>query len=558
MFGQYIVDLKAEFAAYNTSKFSKDLLAGLTVAAVALPLALAFGVSSGADAASGLITAILSGFIISALSGASYQISGPTGAMTAILIVLVQKYTMQGVFIATLLAGIFLLIAGLLRFGKLVSLIPAPVITGFTSGIAVIIALGQIDNLLGVKSEGSTVIEKLLSYFHNGIQINGQTALIGLLVIAIMMLWPKKWRAKVPSSLIGIIVALFITMLFKLPIEIVGEIPKTLFPENRLYLTQLSIGRLQELIVPAISIAALGMIESLLCGAAGGRMKGEKLSADRELLAQGIGNIIIPFFGGVPATAAIARTSVAIKSGSQTRLTGIFHAAGLLISMFLLAPFMSQIPLSALAGVLIVTAWRMNEWESIRFIFQKKFKTAIAQFLITMLATVIFDLTLAIVIGVVFSVLFFMVRISDIEINLSDIDISKLEASGIVTQYHHHMTKVIYLTGPVFFTTTEKISDEVENLDQMDFVIFSMRGVPLIDTTGVQVLSELCEKLKLQGTQVMFAGIQPKVKEIMKRSGLIHDLGKDRFFWSVEKAIVAIENEMSPMEVSEEYNAAAQ
>jgi SulP family sulfate permease len=553
-----MVDLKAEFAVYTISTFSKDLLAGLTVAAVALPLALAFGVSSGADAAAGLITAILSGFIISALSGASYQISGPTGAMTAILIVLVQKYTMQGVFIATLLAGILLLIAGLLRFGKLVSLIPAPVITGFTSGIAVIIALGQIDNLLGVKSDGHTAIEKLLSYFNQGIQINGQTAIIGIMVIAIMMLWPKKWNAKVPSSLIGIMAALFITMIFKLPIEIVGDIPKTLLPENRLHLAQLTMSQMQELIVPAVSIAALGMIESLLCGAAGGRMKGEKLSADRELMAQGIGNMIIPFFGGVPATAAIARTSVAIKSGAQTRLTGIFHAAGLLISMFLLAPFMSQIPLSALAGVLIVTAWRMNEWESIQFIFEKRFKTAIAQFLITMLATVVFDLTLAIVIGVVFSVLFFMVRISDIEINLSDIDISKLEANGITTQYHHQMTKVIYLTGPVFFTTTEKISAEVENLDKRDFVIFSMRGVPLIDTTGVQVLGELCEKLKLQGTQVMFAGVQPKVKEIMKRSGLTYDLGKDRFFWSVEKAIVAIENKMTADEVTEEYHVAAQ
>lgn len=558
MLRQYIVDLKAEFAVYTINTFSKDLLAGLTVAAVALPLALAFGVSSGADAAAGLITAILSGFVISALSGASYQISGPTGAMTAILIVLVQKYTMQGVFVATLLAGVFLLIAGLLRFGKLVSLIPAPVITGFTSGIAVIIALGQIDNFLGVKSEGHTAIEKLLSYFNQGIQINGQTALIGIMVIAIMMLWPKKWNAKVPSSLIGIMAALFITMIFKLPIAIVGDIPKTLLPENRLHLAQLTMSQIQELIVPAVSIAALGMIESLLCGAAGGRMKGEKLSADRELMAQGIGNMMIPFFGGVPATAAIARTSVAIKSGAQTRLTGIFHAAGLLISMFLLAPFMSQIPLSALAGVLIVTAWRMNEWESIQFIFEKRFKTAIAQFLITMLATVVFDLTLAIVIGVVFSVLFFMVRISDIEINLSDIDISKLEANGITTQYHHQMTKVIYLTGPVFFTTTEKISAEVENLDQRDFVIFSMRGVPLIDTTGVQVLGELCEKLKLQGTQVMFAGVQPKVKEIMKRSGLTYDLGKDRFFWSVEKAIVAIENKMTADEVIEEYHVAAQ
>jgi len=544
MIKQYVLDLKSEFGGYNSKRLSKDLLAGITVAAVALPLALAFGVSSGADAAAGLITAILAGFIISALSGASYQISGPTGAMTAILIVLVQKYSMQGVFIATLLSGIFLIIASFLKFGKLVSLIPAPVITGFTSGIATIIALGQIDNFFGVSSEGSSALYRLLSYFTKGFRPNWSTVMIGGIVVITMLVWPKKWDAKVPSSLMGIIIAVIVTMLFKLQIDVVGDIPKTLLPQMRLSLPELSLDKIGELSLPALSIAALGMIESLLCGASAGRMKGEKLNADRELLAQGIGNMIIPFFGGVPATAAIARTSVAIKSGAQTRLTGIFHAVGLLISMFLLGGIMSKIPLAALAGVLIVTAWRMNEWESIRFIFNKKFKSAILKFLITMIATVVFDLTLAILIGVIFSALFFMVRISDIQIDSSDIDTTKLEANGIVTKYHHKKTKVIYLTGPVFFTTTEKIINEVALLDHMDFIIFSMRGVSLIDTTGIQMLSELCEQLKGQGTEVLFACVQPKVKEVMERSELVYTVGEDKFFWSVEKAIVEIENYM--------------
>jgi SulP family sulfate permease len=560
MIKQYVLDLQAEFRGYNAKKLSKDLLAGITVTAVALPLALAFGVSSGADAAAGLITAILAGIIISALSGASYQISGPTGAMTAILIVLVQKYSMQGVFIATLLAGIFLIIASVLRFGRLVSLIPSPVITGFTSGIAIIIALGQVDNFFGMSSEGSNHLLKLLSYFKNGFSPNWSAVMIGGIVVVTMLVWPKKWNAKIPSSLVGIIIALITTIGLKLPVEVVGDIPKTLLPQNRLNFTALSLETLSTFSMPALSIAALGMIESLLCGASAGRMKGEKLNADRELLAQGIGNMIIPFFGGVPATAAIARTSVAIKSGAQTRLTGIFHAVGLLISMFLLANIMSNIPLSALAGVLMITAWRMNEWESIRFIFDKKFKTAIAQFLITMVATVVFDLTLAIIIGVIFSVLFFMVRISDIQIDTSDIDTSKLEANGIITKYHHKMTKVIYLTGPVFFTTTEKIMSELAALKQMDFIIFSMRGVPLVDTTGVQMLLELCKQLKKQETVVMFAGVQPKVKEIMNRSELVHTIGNDKFFWSVEKAIVAIEKYMDEQddECIDEYYEAVQ
>lgn len=555
MIKQYILDIKNEFAGYNGKRFSQDLLAGLTVTAVALPLALAFGVSSGADAAAGLITAILSGFVMSALSGASYQISGPTGAMTAILIGLVHQYQMKGVFIATLLAGIILLVAGILKVGKLVSLIPAPVITGFTSGIAIIIALGQVDNFFGVTSEGSTAVEKLISYGRLGFSPNLSAVLLGGIVILTMIVWPKKWNAKVPSSLVGIIIALAVSIGFKMDVAVVGNIPKTLLPETRLGLKTLTEQSLTPFIVPAISIAALGMIESLLCGASAGRMKNEKLNADRELVAQGIGNMLIPFFGGVPSTAAIARTSVAIKSGAQTRLTGIFHAVGLLASMFLLGSVMSQIPLSALAGVLMITAWRMNEWESIKYVFEKKLKTAIAQFLITMVCTVLFDLTTAILVGVLFSVVLFVVRIADIEINLSDIDVDKLTANGISVQYHHRRTKVIYLSGPIFFATTEKLSHEMENLENLHYMILSMRGVPLIDTTGVQMLAEMSANLRKQGTKVLFVGVQPKVKEMMARGGLVEQVGEKYFFWGVEQSIVAIEKHMLEVAAQKEVQA---
>ena len=543
MFKQYISDLKKEFDNYNGKKLSQDILAGLTVAAVALPLALAFGVSSGADAAAGLITAILSGLIIGSLSGASYQISGPTGAMTAVLIKIVYDYGMQGVFIATLMAGLILCMAGILKLGKLVSLIPAPVITGFTSGIAIIIAMGQIDNFFGVTSEGSSNIAKLMSYGELGFNPNLYAMLFGLIVVIIMIVWPKKWNAKIPSSLVGLIIVLCLSLVLKKEVAVVGDIPKTLLPSIRLNFGDISPDAVKSLISPAIVIAALGMIESLLCGASAGRMKGEKLNADRELIAQGVGNIIIPFFGGVPATAAIARTSVAIKSGAQTRLTGIFHAVGLLVSMFLLGGIMSQIPLAALAGVLMVTAWRMNEWEGIKFIFEKRLKTAIAQFLITMIATVIFDLTTAILIGVIFSILFFVVRISDIEINLSDIDLERLAENGINVNYSHQKTKVIYLTGPVFFTTTERIKQALNKLEHMDYIIFSMRGVPLIDTTGTQFFAEVCESLYIQGTKVLFTGVQPKVMALMKRSGVVEQLGQQYFFWSVDQSLMAIDED---------------
>ena len=230
MFTRYLSTLRREFSGYNGARFAKDLMAGLTVTAVALPLALAFGVSSGADAAAGLITAILSGIVMSLLAGASYQISGPTGAMTAVLITIVSRYQMQGVFLASLMAGILLLLCGIFRFGKLVGYIPAPVITGFTSGIAVIIALGQVDNFFGTHSEGETAIQKLLSYGRLGFSPNWQAVITGLVVVAVMLLWPKKWNSRVPSSLVGIVVAGLLSWGLGFDVPTVGEIPRTLLP----------------------------------------------------------------------------------------------------------------------------------------------------------------------------------------------------------------------------------------------------------------------------------------------------------------------------------------
>lgn len=431
MVKQFLEDMKKEFSNYNRKGFTKDILAGITVAAVALPLALAFGVSSGTTAAAGLITAIIAGIVIGALSGASYQISGPTGAMTAILISLVAQYKIEGVFIACFISGIILILAGAFKFGRLVSIIPMPVITGFTTGISVIIALGQIDNFFGVKAVGTSAISKVGSYFTNGFHFDGNTLLLGMIAIAIMIFVPKKLTKIIPSSLIAIVFVLILNAFLKLPVAVVGDIPKTLLLSVRLKPDALSLTAVSNLIVPAISIAALGMIESLLCGASAGRMKGEKMNGNRELFAQGIGNMIIPFFGGIPATAAIARTSVAVKSGGKTRLTGIFHAVILIFSMFILNPIMSGIPLSVLAAVLMVTAFKMNEWHSIRYIFSHKFKGAMLKYSLTLIATVVFDLTIAIVVGVILSAIIYVVKSSDIEVSVATIDEEKLIEKGI-------------------------------------------------------------------------------------------------------------------------------
>lgn len=534
----FLVDIKKEFEGYNLNSLRKDTLAGITVTAVALPLALAFGVGSGASAASGLITAIIAGVIIGVFSGASFQISGPTGAMTAILITLVAKYGLNGIFVACFMAGIILVVAGILKLGRIISIIPSSVITGFTSGIAVIIALGQLDNFFGVKSPGSHAIAKLASYFSGGLAPNWYAVGIGFVVILIMIAWPKRWNSVVPSSLVSLAVVLIANLFLKLDVDTVGHIPHTLFLSERLDFASISWEQIQGLILPSVSIAALAMLESLLCGAVGSKLTGEKIHGDRELVAQGIGNIIIPFFGGVPATAAIARTSVAIKSGGVTRMTGIIHAAGILLAMFVLSPVMSAIPLSALAGVLMVTAWRMNDWDNIFYIFKNRFYSGMAKFFVTFFATVILDLTQAIIIGVVFSSFLIVMRIADIEINVSDIDKERLEEIGIDLEGDPKGIRIAYLSGTIFFAVVEKLSNYVLSKPDTQVIILSMRGVPVVDISGVQALMELNEELKAKGIKMMLTSVQPKVLKMLERGKLVKNIGEEYIFDSAEHAIV--------------------
>ena len=536
--GDYISDLRKEFTGYNSKKLMKDVMAGITVAAVALPLALAFGVSSGASAAAGLVTAIIGGIIIGVFSGASFQMSGPTGAMTAILVTLAAKYGMQGIFIASFFAGVILIIAGIFRLGRIIYFIPSSVITGFTSGIAVIIALGQLDNFFGVTSKGDLAIAKVFSYFTDGFNPDIPTMCIGLAVVIFMFLWPAKWNSKVPSSLVALVLVLVVNHFAKFDVAVVGDIPKTIFLDDRLSLASVNLQQFWDLVIPALSIAALAMIESLLCVASASKLKKEDYNADRELIAQGIGNVIIPFFGGVPATAAIARTSVAIKAGCETRMAGVVHALILLLSMFVLAPIMSAIPLSALAGVLIVTAWRMNDWENIKFIFNNRFKTGMAKFFITMIATIVLDLTQAIIIGVSFAAILIVVRMTDIEINTADVDDKKLKQMGIDHTEAFNKIKVVYLTGTIFFAVTEKIKNKLTDIDDAKVIILSMRGVPVIDLSGIQAMLELVEELGEEGIKVMLTSVQPKVEKKLRQGGLMEIIGEDHVFASAEFAIL--------------------
>lgn len=427
-------------------------------------------------------------------------------------------------------------------------------ITGFTSGIAVIITLGQINNITGFASEGIEAVERVISYFTHTQTLDLGALITGGAVIILMILYPKKWNAVLPSSLAAIVLATVVTTMLQLSVQTVGEIPRTLFMSERFALSGFSLSRINEFLMPAISIAALGMIESLLCGASAGRMKGEKLNASAELIAQGVGNIALPFFGGVPATAAIARTSVAVKAGAQTRLTSIFHSAVLLLSMFTLGGVMSQIPLSALAGVLIITAWRMNEWNVIRDIFAKRHKSAIAQFLVTMVCTVVFDLTIAIVIGVIFSVLMFVVKISQMQVTVSELIPEKIEGNSIIDPQN---TAVLYITGPLYFGSVWRLEDCLLTLHGKERLIFSMRGVPLADLSAAQALIDLCKELMGKGTQIYFSCLQIAVEDMLTKCGLTELIGEKCFFWSTDQAINEISERDAASAIRSKISAAS-
>ncbi|HXF64730.1 MAG TPA: SulP family inorganic anion transporter [Caldilineaceae bacterium] len=531
-----------EFHNYSVGKFRQDLLAGLTVAAVALPLALAFGVVSGATAAAGLVTAILSGILIGGLSGAPYQISGPTGAMSAILILISARYGLEGVWVTGVMAGVLILVIGLLRLGRFIAFIPAPVITGFTSGIAVIIFVGQIDNFLGITTpaEESTLL-KLFGYFHGGWTPNWQSMVIGGIVIVMMVFWPSRWAKFLPGSLAGIILASLTAALAGFQVPIIGEIPRTILLDERLTLSAIPWNNLSSLLAPALSIAALGAVESLLCGAVASKMTGIRLQANQELVAQGVGNILIPFFGGVPATAAIARSSVGIKSGGQTRLVSIIHSLALLASALLFAPVIARIPLTALAGVLMVTAVRMNEWHAIRFIFHNRFKTGMITFVITLLATITLDLTQAILIGAAISAAVFINQIANLQVDIREVDVEKMRERGMPVETNCGAIRVAYLTGPLFFAATSNFNEAFAHEEDVQVLILSMRAVPTIDISGLEALASLHEQLAHAGKVLMLTGVQPNVMRMIERAGLDEQIGRENFFWSADRAILVAE-----------------
>jgi SulP family sulfate permease len=503
---------------YNLKMFRDDLIAGTTVALVALPLALAFGLASGVGAAAGLYSAIIAGLVASLFGGSRLQITGPTGGMTAVLVFVVSQYGIEKALIAGLLAGIIQILFGLGKLGKLIKFIPFTVTTGFTIGIAIVIMLSQQENAL---SAPLVVLATIIASF--GI---------------------RKISPKIPASLVTVVGVSLAVHYLGLPVAKLGAIPSTLpMP----HLPHLALIDIKELVKPAFVLAMLGSIESLLSAVvADGMTVDEKHDSNRELIGQGLGNLAAPLFGGVAATGAIARTAVNIGAGGRTRIAGVIHSLVILALMLTLAPLAAQIPLAVLAGVLIVAAVRMVEWENIVLIYRSS-QAALAVMGITLAVTILVDLVTAVEIGLLAGAVLFIHRMSELGVYRDDSLINETDSCEITPEVDSRII-CFRMDGPLFFGAAEKFVQTVTAHPDMRFLILRMRRVPLIDTTGVVALQTMHRQLKRQGCELLISGLKDNLAKRLQTTGLLDELGEENIFEWTRDAIISAQQRLAPPE----------
>ena len=540
-----------ELRHYNKEKFMADLMAGLIVGIVALPLAIAFGIASGVSPSQGILTAIIGGFIVSALGGSKVQIGGPTGAFIVIIYGIVNdpQLGLSGLIIATMLAGAFLILLGVCRLGTIIKFIPYPIVVGFTSGIAVTIFTTQIKDLLGLQIEGKLpgdFISKWAVYLHNLDTIDWITAAVGILSIVIITLTPKISK-KIPGSLVAIIVmtvgVYFLNAYTDLHVSTIGdqfgEIKATIPP---LTLPNITWDGLKGLLPTAMVIAVLGAIESLLSATVADGVCGDRHNSNQELIGQGVANLCTPLFGGIPCTGAIARTMTNINNGGRTPMAGIFHAIVLLIIFLALMPLAAYIPMACLAGVLVIVSYGMSGWRTFVQMMRNP-KSDITVLLITFFLTVIFDLTVAIEVGLLIACLLFMRRMAEttqIKVIAGEIDPNE-ETDAEVHEEHLVIPKgveVYEINGPYFFGIASKFDDIMVNLEKRPKVrIIRMRRVPFIDSTGMHNLQNLCQMSHREGIHIVLSGVQPKVYSVLENNGFCEMLGKDHICPNINVAL---------------------
>lgn len=546
---------------YNLSQFVGDLSAGVIVGIVAIPLAIAFAIASGVSPEKGLFTAIVAGFLISALGGSRVQIGGPTGAFVVIVYGIVQKYGLDGLTVATIMAGIMLIMMGFARFGSMIKFIPYPVIAGFTSGIAVIIFSSQIKDLLGLTmgEVPAEFIEKWAAYFANLDSVNYYAAGISLVSLLIIIFW-QRFSKKIPGSLVALIVATVAAVVFELPVETIGsrfgQIPSTLpMP----HIPQVDFKTFRSLIQPAFTIAILAGIEALLSAVVADGMIGGKHRSNMELIANGVANVVAPLFGGIPATGAIARTATNIKNGGKTPVAGIVHALTLLFIMLFFGKWASYIPLSCLAAVLVVVAYNMSEWRSFVSLLRSP-RSDVIVLLLTFTLTVILDLTVAIEMGMIMAAFLFMRRMAQVtqvtQINMisgmedAAEEVSEDPGSKINVP---NGVEVYEINGPLFFGAAYKFEEALNQVSKRPrLMIIRMRYVPAIDSTGLRILTQIVRKSKKQKVGVILSGVQDQPMHAMEQDGLLDLIGRENVCTHFEAAVQRAVNLLQTLETDEQ------
>ncbi len=535
---------------YDKKTFMADLMAGIIVGIVALPLAIAFGIASGVSPEKGIITAIVAGMMISIFGGSKVQIGGPTGAFIVIVYGIIQQYGIQGLTIATLMAGVFLIGLGVLRLGTIIKYIPYPIVVGFTSGIAVTIFTTQIKDLFGMSMDSvpSDFIEKWGAYVANIANIDPWSAAVGIISVIIISLMPKLSK-KVPGSLVAIIIMTVAVLLLKnyagiTTIETIGDrfsinsqLPGAVVPE-------LTWEAIKGLVGPAVTIAVLGAIESLLSATVADGVIGDHHNSNTELIGQGIANIASPLFGGIPATGAIARTMANINNGGRTPIAGIIHAVVLLLIFLFLMPLAKYIPMACLAGVLVVVAYGMSGWRSFLTMAHRNPKSDVTVLLLTFFLTIIFDLTVAIEFGLICACLLFMRRMAettDVHAILDEIDLN--EDADMQRGNLEHLTipknvEVYEINGPYFFGAGNRFEDIMARYGRRPKVrIIRMRKVPFIDSTGMHNLENMCLMSQREGITVVLSGVNKKVEDVLKRNNFNKLLGEENICNHIDIAL---------------------
>lgn len=532
--------------SYSRQQFVSDLTAGAIVGVVALPLAIAFAIASGVGPERGLFTAIIAGFLISFLGGSRVQIGGPTGAFVVIVYGIVQTHGLDGLIVATIMAGAILVVLGLVKLGGAIKFIPYPVTTGFTSGIAVIIFSGQIKDLLGLKMGDvpAPFVQKWQAYVSHLGTADPITIGIAALAFAIIIFWPRL-KVKVPGPLVALVATTAVVQLFGLPVETIGDRFGTIAAElPRPSVPRVTFAQIGALVGPAFTIAMLAAIESLLSAVVADGMIGGKHRSNMELVAQGVANMVAPLFGGIPATGAIARTATNVENGGRTPVAGIVHAITLLVITLFVGRWAAMIPLAALAAILVVVAYHMSDWRTFRSELRAP-KSDVAVLLTTFTLTVLFDLTIAIQVGMVLAAFLFMRRMAEVT-NVSvvtrefkEVDQGEeYDPNSLVWREVPAGVQVYEVNGPFFFGAADKFKDTVGRIGSKPKVlILRLRHVPAIDSTGLHALREVIRSSTRDGTLVLLSGVHAQPMFALERSGLLAEVGEENVFGHIDDAL---------------------